>query len=123
MPNTKKVYSSKEAYANLSPEKKAKRLAQMKAYYLKNKDKVLARHGLRNAKEKRFPCKVCGNKYYTSNHNFKLHLETKKHKRNERLKAEQLKVEQLKAGDNQQNPEDGGAIEPPRENQGIKILV
>ena len=62
---TKKVYSSKAAYHNLSPEKKAKRLAQMKAYYEKNKAKILARHGLRNANEKRFRCEYCC-KYYST---------------------------------------------------------
>ena len=68
MPNiTKKSYSALN-YANLSPEKKAKRLAQMKAYYLKNKEKILARHNLRNANEKRFYCQAC-NKYYKSAYN------------------------------------------------------
>ena len=73
MPNiTKKSYSA-VSYANLSPEKKAKRLAQMKAYYEKNKAAILKRHGLRNANEKRFPCQAC-NKFYKSNFNLEKHL-------------------------------------------------
>lgn len=105
MPSSK--YSA-EAYHAMSPEQKKKRLDAMKRYYYKNKAKILARHNLRNANEKRFYCKVCS-RYYKSNYLLSQHYYTKKHKRN------------VETTEHQSNNENSRAVNTAQETRTIEV--